>query len=187
MTSYDGHIIIKSIEKELFKNIFIIPNNSEKYSSFSLSKLLFLDSYQFLNSSLAQLTEYLRQSGEDQFVITKNIFSNYWQDYKDLILKKGIYPYDYMCSFEKFEETKLPPKELFYSKLQFENISDEDYNHALSFWDAFNCKNIGNYMDIYMLLDTCLLSDIFQNFRKLCLNYYELEPLQFYSTPGIVF
>ena len=65
------------------------------------------------------------------------------------MLTKGVYPYDYMNSFARFEETKLPPKEKFYSKLYDGHISDEKYEHAQKVWDAFECKNMGEYHDLY--------------------------------------
>ena len=47
-----------------------------------------------------------------------------------LLLEKGIYPYEDMDNWRKFDETTLPPKETFYSNLDLENISDKDYAHA---------------------------------------------------------
>jgi hypothetical protein len=187
LKSYDGHIIIKALEKNIFENVFIIPNNTEKYTSFSMRNLVFLDSFQFMNSSLSSLTNFLRKSDENLFEITRNIFDDHWNDKKDLILKKGIYPYDYIDSFEKFEEKILPKKEDFYSTLNFEQISDEEYEHAQKCWKAFDCQNLGDYHDFYLLLDVVLLADVFQNFRSLCYKVYHLEPLHFYSTPGLLF
>ena len=78
-----------------------------------------------------------------------------------LLLRKGIYPYEYMDSWEKFNETTLPSKEAFYNNLNLEDISDEDYNHAQKVWDVFKITNLGDYYDLYVQSDTLLLADVF--------------------------
>ena len=80
--------------------------------------------------------------------------------------QKGVYPYDYMDSFDKFNE-KRPPKKEFYSILNNEHISDEDYKHAQNVWNTFSLKNMGEYHDLYLKSDILLLADVFENFRKL--------------------
>ena len=102
-----------------------------------------------------------------------------------LILRKGVYPYEYMDSWEKFNETALPPKKDFYSNLNLEDFSDEDYKHAQKVWDVFEIKNLGEYHDFYVQNDTLSLSDIFENFRNMCLRIYELDPVYFVSAPGL--
>ena len=102
-----------------------------------------------------------------------------------MLLRKGVFPYEYMDSWEKFNETALPPKKDFYSNLNLENISDEDYAHAQKIWDVFKIKNLGEYYDLYVQSDTLLLSDVFENFRNMCLKIYELDPVYFVSAPGL--
>ena len=68
------------------------------------------------------------------------------------MIKKGVYPYDWMDSFDKFNE-KLPPKEAFYSILNNEHITDKDYEHAETVWKTFNMKSMGNYHDLYLKSD----------------------------------
>ena len=102
-----------------------------------------------------------------------------------LLLRKGVYPYEYMDSWEKFDETTLPPKEAFYSNLNLEDISDEDYAHAQKVWDVFEIKNRVEYHDLYVQSDTLLLADVFENFRNMCLEIYELDPTYFVSAPGL--
>ena len=101
-----------------------------------------------------------------------------------LLLKKGVYLYEDMDNWEKFDKTTLPPKEAFYSNLNLEDISDEGYAHAQKEWDVFEIKNRGKYHDLYVQSDTLLLADVFENFRNMCLEIYELDPLYFVSTPG---
>ena len=101
------------------------------------------------------------------------------------LLRKGVYPYEYMDSWEKFDETELPPKKDFYSNLNLEDISDEEHKHVQKVCDVFEIKNLGEYYDLYVQSDMLLLSDIFENFRNICLNKYELDPVYFVSAPGL--
>ena len=89
--------------------------------------------------------------------------------------QKGVYPYDYMDSFQKFDKTELPTKEEFYSLLTDENISEQQYKHAQSVWNAFNLKNMGKYHDLYLKSDILLLANAFENFGKTCLEYYKRD------------
>ena len=90
-----------------------------------------------------------------------------------------------MDSWEKLDETRLPHKEAFYSNLNLEGISDEDYAHAQKVWDVFEIKKLGKYHDFYVQSDTLLLEDVFENFRNKCLEIYELGPGCFVSVPGL--
>ena len=95
-----------------------------------------------------------------------------------------MYPYDYMNSWNKFDETKLPKKEDFYSKLYEENITDKDYARANIVLKHFNIKNLGEYHDLYLMTDVYLLTDVFENFRDMCLNYYGLDPAYYITLPN---
>ena len=86
-----------------------------------------------------------------------------------LLLRKGVYPYEYMTSWDKFKETKLPPKGAFHSNLNLSDISEYDYKHAQRVWKEFKLKNLGEYHDFYLKTDTLLLSNIFEAFRNTCL------------------
>ena len=100
-------------------------------------------------------------------------------------LRKVVYLYEYMDSWERFDETALPSKKDIYSNLNLEDISNKDYAHAQKFWDVFGIKNLGEYHDLYVQIDTLLLADIFENFRNMCLDIYELDPAYFVSAPGL--
>ena len=104
---------------------------------------------------------------------------------RQLLLKKGIYPYEYMDSFERFHEAQLPEKETFYSSLSGKGITDEDYAHAKQVWETFGCRNLGDYHDWYVATDVLLLADVFENFRKVCKEKYGLDPAHYYTTPGL--
>ena len=71
-----------------------------------------------------------------------------------LLLRKGVYPYKHMGSWEKFDEKSLPPKEAFYIKLNLKDIIDKDYNHAQKVWDVFEIRNLGDYHDLYVQPET---------------------------------
>ena len=102
-----------------------------------------------------------------------------------LLLRKGVYPYEHMDNWERFNETSLPNKESFYSNLNMENIEDIDYRHGNNVFKRFKLKNLGEYHDLYVQSDTLLLADVFENFRKKCLEVYELDPIQFLSLPRL--
>ena len=102
-----------------------------------------------------------------------------------MLLRKGVYPYEYIDEWDKFNEKVLPGKESFYSNLTLENISEIDYAHANNIFKKFNINNMGEYHDLYVRSDTLLLADIFENFRQSCLENYELDPAHFVSLPGL--
>jgi len=107
------------------------------------------------------------------------------EEKRRLLLKKGIYPYEYMDSFERFDETVLPEKEKFYSSLNGKGISDEEYAHAQEVWETFRCQNLGDYHDLYVVTDVLLLADVFENFRKVCQERYGLDPANYHTAPGL--
>ena len=117
----------------------------------------------------------------DDFQNTKEIM----KDNIELLTRKGVYPYDYVSSLEKLTETQLPTKEQFYSKLNDEDISDDDYSHAINVWNTFKCQTIRDYHDLYLKTDVLLLADVFENFRKTCLKHYKLDPAHYYTSPGL--
>ena len=102
-----------------------------------------------------------------------------------LLLRKGIYPYEYIDSWKRFDENTILPKEAFYSELNLENITDKDYEHVKKVWEAFEIKNLGEYHDLYVQCDTFLLADVFENFRNKCIEIYKLDPAHFLSAPGL--
>ena len=90
-----------------------------------------------------------------------------------------------MDSWERFNETSLPNKKSFYSKLNLEDITDKDYAHAQKVFEEFKLKNLGDYHGLYVQSDTLLLADVFKNFRNKCIEIYELDPTHFVSAPGL--
>ena len=147
-------------------------------------------------SSLADnLSEINKKVSTDEFINRKELGEKFFNIYRfrnrhpnkfSLLLRKGVYPYEYMDSWEKFNETELPDKESFYSELNKEGITDEHYAHALKVWNTFSINNLGEYHDLYVQTDTLFLADVFENFRDSCINTYELDPAHFVSLPGLV-
>ena len=182
-----------------FQEIYPVFLNSteEKYISFSKKikvgehfsrkkgttlpikfEIRFIDSFKFLQTSLANLVSNLQPSD------FKNL-NRVIKENTSLLTRKGCYPYDYVSSIDILKETKLPSKDLFYSKLYDQHISDEDYQHAIKVWDTFNCKTIKDYHDLYLKSDVLLLADVFENFRKTCLKHHKLDPCHYYTAPGL--
>ena len=192
LRGYDSHFIMQEIGaivknntytkngKEIKMNINAIPNNMEKYMAFMLGNhLTFIDSFQFMSSSLDKLVSNLPA---EAFKYTSKKFK---KEKFELMRKKGIYPYDFMDSFEKFNKTELPTKEEFYSILNNEHITDEDYSHAQNVWNTFQLQTMGEYHNLYLKSDILLLADVFENFRETCLQYYKLDPCHYFTSPGL--
>ena len=99
-----------------------------------------------------------------------------------MLLRKGVYPYEYMDGWNKFNETSIPSEESFYSNLTVENITETDYIHANNVFKTFKLNNLGDYHDLYVQNYTLLLAE---NFRKACIKTYELDPVHFISLPGL--
>lgn len=184
LKGYDSHLIVQAFNKN-HKNISCIPNNSEKYISFSVERLEFKDTFAFMATSLEKLISYLPSTDFSAFKHTRKEFANVDDDSFRLLIRKGVYPYDYMDSFDRFNETSLPSKDEFQSKLTGDDISDEDYAHAVNVWNRFNCTNMGDYHDLYLKLDVTLLADVFENFRTVSIKNYKLDPAHYFTAPGL--
>ena len=102
-----------------------------------------------------------------------------------LLLRKGVYPYEYVDNWKKFDKTSLPNKEDFYSNLNMEDINNIDYRHANNVFKRFELENLGQYHYLYVQSDTLLLADVFENFRDMCIKVYKLDPAHFLSLPGL--
>ena len=175
MNGYDGHLIVTALESE-FGKVKVFPQNMEKYLSLSVGKLKFIDSLQFTNQSLESLLKTLE---DDVFrYLRESCISNHFR----LVRRKGVYPNDYMDSFGRFEVTALISQDSFFSKLSGSPCSDYEYTHATSVWNAFGCQTIAGYHDIYLQLDVLLLADFFKKFHKTYLDFYNLDPLHYYTT-----
>ena len=102
-----------------------------------------------------------------------------------LMIRKGVYPHKYMDGWEKSEETSLPSKDAFYSRLYMKGISDQDYEHAQQVWNTMEKKTLGCYHDTYLKTNVLLLVDAFEAFRNTCIEHYKLDPAHFETAPGL--
>ena len=192
-----AHLFVRELAKYT-TDIGVIAKNIEDYISFSIKvevdrykdkngeerskeiELRFIDSFKFMSSSLDSLVNNLAKGDHKFWGFEK--FSN---DQRELLIKKGIYPYEYMDSRNKFNECKLPSKDKFYSKLNMSDVSDKNYDHARKVWKEFKIKNMGEYHDLYLLTDVILLANVFESLRNVCMDNYGLDPAHFYTTPGL--
>lgn len=197
---YDCHSLCKTADCSSRKvTVNVIPLSTEKYLSLSLKwavdayrkegrvvynmcELRFMDTYQFLSCSLSSLINQLyAASNMDGF---KHLQSNTNYDVSKMV-RKGVYPYSYMDSFTRFEETELPPIECFKSDLdEGAECNVDDYMFAKEMFQNLSCQNLKDYMMQYLKSDVLLLSDVFENFRHTCFNINHLDPVFFYSLPG---
>jgi hypothetical protein len=141
---YDGHFIVRGYERRGNESVSCIPNNFERFLSITVGNLRFIDSLQFLNSSLDRLAANLQRT---DFIHTARHTP---QDKLHLLLRKGVFPYEYWSGPERAVEKQLPPREAFFSHLTGEHISIEDYLHAQSVWSAFDMDDLGAYHDLYL-------------------------------------
>ena len=196
LTGYDSHLFIKKLGITE-GNIDCIPNNEEKYISFGKTiktgeytnkkgetknkyfKIIFKDSLKFMSSSLGALVNNLPKDG------FKNILKYYSEEQAEILKQKGFYPYEYMDKVEKFNDPTPPPRKAFYSKLSGRGITKTDYKHVWNVWNTFNMKTLKEYHELYNITDVLLLADVFENFRDLCLKIYKLDPVYYFTAPGL--
>ena len=143
------------------------------------SHLTFIDSFQFMSSDLEKLVSNLPKKA------LKYTSEEYTGMKLNLLSQKGVYPYNHMDSFEKFDQTELPTKDQLYSVLNDQHIMNNEYSHAKRVWKTFDINTIGEYHDLYLKSDVLLLADVFENFRKTCLQYYKLDPCHYFRSPDL--
>ena len=197
LSGYDVHLFIRELSKHT-DSMGVIAKNKEDYMSFSTKvkvgtiidkdgiqvpikiELRFINSFRFMSSSLDSLVNNLNRGGH-KF----RGFMGYTRKQRSLLVRKRVYPYEYMDSREKFKEDRLLSINDFYSKLNMSGISDDDYDHAKKVWEEFGLRNLGEYHDLYLKTHVILLSNVFEKFRKVCIENYRLDPSHFYTAPGL--
>ena len=190
LRGYNSHLIFNELDKFDVK-IIVIPNGLGKYMTFFLNKnLVFIDSMKFMNSNLDKLVKNL--SDED----FKYLVEEFSSENLELLKQKGAYPYEYMNSFERFNEEKLPAKKYFYSSIKDGKIGDDgkisdghisvkDYLTCEKIWDKFEMKYMGDYHDNYLKQNVLQLADVFEKCICTYLKYYRLDPYHYFSSPGL--
>ena len=159
----------------------VLAKNKEHFLCVYLNNFVFIDSYNFLQNSLSKLAESLKDKGENNFVYTKSLATSSRQF--ELLLRKGVFCYDYLDSEAKLHQRMLPAKQLFFDKLKAKSISTDDYKHAKKVWHVFKCKTLQDYMEVYLKTDVLLLADIFEAFRSMCFQYYGLDVTSYITLP----
>ena len=153
--------------------------------------LVFIDSMKFMNSSLDKLAKNL--SDKD----FKFLMEEFVSKRLELLKQKGTYPYEYIDSFKRFNEEKLPDKKYFYGSIKDEKIGDDgklsdghidvnDYLTCKKTWNKFKKKHMGDYHDYYPKKDVLLLADVYEKFIDTCLNYHGLDPCYYFTAPGLI-
>jgi len=213
LRGYDSHLFITALYRYGYKhdksdNITCIPNNQERYLSMSKKikvgtskdpktgkmndlyyEIRFLDTFQFMASSLESLSTNLKSECKSvsdlrqTFPNTQKYFQNDTQF--ELMTQKGIYPYDFVSSYDKLNSKALPKQEEFYSKLMSASCSDEDYKRAQNVFKVFKCNSFMDYHNVYLKSDVLILADIWENFRNTCYDNYKLDPAYYFTAPGL--
>ena len=196
LSGYDSHLFIKKLNTTM-GNIDCIPNNEENYISFSKTiktgeyknkrgetknkyfKIIFKDSLKFMASSLEALVNNLPEGA------LNNLNKYFTAEQVKLLKQKGFFPYDYMDNIEKLKDPTPPPQKVFYSKLTGKGINNYNYNHVLNVWKTWKMKTFKEYLELYNVTDVLLLADVFENFRDICLKNYGLDPVYYYTAPGL--
>ena len=186
LEGYDGHLFFRELNKYKDIDIQVIPKSSEKYMSIIINKnIIFLDSLQFYKGSLDSLAGNLQDSD------FKHLMSEFPPNKLEILRKKDAYPYEWVDSCEKFKYTELPPKECFYSSIKDGKrdndngyISDDQYSHLKNVWNTFSFNTFKDFHNHYLKKDVLLLADVFEKFISTCLEYYNLDPCHYFSSPG---
>ena len=197
LSGYNTYLFIRELGGHT-SDMEVITKNKEDYIGFSIKvpvdsyidkdgeekdkliELRFIDSFKFMSSSLNSLTKNLVRGGKKLFG-----FEDYSELQYDLFTRKGVYPYEYVNSWDRFNETQPPPIDAFYSNLNMSSISEEDYQHAQRVWKEFGIRDLGDYHDLYLRTDVVLLANVFEALRDTCLKHYTLDPVHFYTSPGL--
>ena len=143
------------------------------------TNLVFVDSMQFRNFILDSFVKILPDDD------SKYLSKEFSDDFLKLLKEKAVYPYEYMNSFKKFSENKLPDRSKFLTSIEDKRISEKYYFKAVDIWNVFNMNTMGDYHDLYLKTDVLLLADVFENFISTCLDYYGLDPCHYFSSPGL--
>ena len=194
---YDAHQIIKhGLGKFKHWQLTVIPQTKEKYMNLTARipvdqtregklvyfNVVFLDSFQFMSSSLANLTKNV-----DSLPLVDVLQRDYPNINNETVRRKGVFPYSYFDSLSRLQESSLPACSAFKNDLTGEECSEEDYRFAQTAWREFDCQTFGDYLLAYLKLDVILLACVFEKFRLKTLEQDGLDPVHFVSLPGLSF
>jgi hypothetical protein len=176
-TGYDGHFLLQHLGgDERITKLEGLPYNTEKFRTIQMNSFTFLDSLSFLNGSLNELMNDLVKNKDHKFKILRQQKLYNTHEQKELLLRKGVYPYEFVTSLKKLKRTKtLPQLSDFFSKLTNSNISLEDYNHAKNVFKKFGCVDMLDYTELYCKLDVGILAEVVSQFREIIYQNFGLD------------
>lgn len=184
-TNYDLHLIVQNLTKDM--KVKVLSKNTEKFLSMTLgNNLVFLDSLNFINGSLASLTKDLLTKNDNNLsVFLQFLTSN--KDKQILLHRKGVFPYEWLTDINLLKQRSLPDKTTFFDRLSQTEISDDDYNHANKVWSLFNCKTMKDYLELYLKLDVMLLAAVVESYRQTTYDHFKIDALHYVSSPSLCF
>ena len=213
-TGYDNHLFVRSLGR-IEGEISVIARNEEKHISVTKDilvdferpkvsrgrfapqasegkqshrvkwQLRFSDSSSFMCGSLDSHVSNLRSVGEDKFKITQAHFP--WSVKFKKVIRKGVFSYEWLTHVAHFDQTCLPQKDQFFSRLNSNGITDAEYAHAKDVWKTFSMSTMREYHDLYLKTDVLLLADVFENFRDMALEHFKVDPCHYVTAPGMFF
>ena len=195
-SGYDSRLILPYLTKKLLPEISrvnIIPRSGEKFMSIKINnQVTFLDSMNFLSGSLDSLNDRIKESCHYKIIKQSMLMNNKNPKINTskrlrYLLRKGSFPYDWEKSVEDFSLPHLVSKSVFYNSITKSDISDEKYQLAKEVWEEFDMKNMQEYMETYCMVDTLILAEVFEEFRKESLFNFSMDPAHFISLPDFAY
>ena len=182
-SGFDSHIIIQKLGEvgDRIKKMSAIPLNTQKFKTLNINRICMLDSAAFQPDTLDRLVNTLVKSNHS-FPLMKSAWAD--KNERDLLLRKGVYPYGFATSIKKLtKQRSLPPRSAFYNDIGETQISEEDYQHAQTVWKCFQIRNMIDYTRLYVRTDTYLLAEVVIKLREAIQDEFGLEIAQYLSLP----
>lgn len=192
---YDSHLAVSALHtvKDKIYQISAIPLNTQRLKMLQINRLLFIDSQAFLPASLEKNVETLVASNHSFNILKQKQWSTMFcadtdkekeMECRDLMKRKGAYPYQFATSMTKLKEsTALPCKSAFYQDIGSKEIADKDYAHAQYVWHLFGCSNMLDYTKLYNLSDVYLLAETVMTLRNAIFDEFQLDMCYYLSLP----
>ena len=184
LQSYDSHLLISQLQHARnVSQVSVVPKNTEKYLSFKIGNWTFIDSLAFLPASLQTLTDSLKEEGISYFRQTQKFAGT--PEKLTYLLRKNPYPYTYAKSLDDYNLSGLPRKQEFNNKLKDEFITDAEYSYAQTVYRKFRCKSFLDYHKLYLAVDVTLLADVFERYRCMVIDHYQVDAAHYLSSPQL--
>ena len=179
--NYDLNMVLIHL-KNTKKRLSVLAKNRETFLTLNYGKCLrFIDSANFLPGSLDSMVKLLTPEQLKPYLLLITTDENRLK----LLHRKGVFPYDYMDSEDKLNETLLPARAEFHNSLTNSPITDAQYELAQHMWDQFECNTIRDYLELYLVLDTMLLAGLVEAYRSTTESHFKLDPLHYVSSASL--